>query len=540
MAASSLGQNITYKIEGRSASDQNIIESFFNINDSTGFNIKSPKRLKDRLHYEGYFNYDLKEKQINESTTNIEVKLNGIVKIIKIPSSVIPEEILKHKNLTHSNKQKDYLFIDVKQFKNFINELNNYYSSLGFPFNYIKLKPKHVKKDTLISSLEIKTNSPRKVDNVIIKGYKSFPRNFIKNYLKINKSKPANLVALKKIDTLLNELDFASIRSASKLLFTDTKSELYLNLKKQNMNEFDGFIGFTNKEKKIELSGNLKIQLKNNFNYGESMSIRYVNDESEQETFETNISAPYIFSLPMQLNYNLNYFRKDSSFSNTYQFLKLDYIINNKLKSGIEYDFRKSNSIKEIINQEDYESKFIGISLQNQKYTRRKRGGELSYLVTSKLKLGNRIAENTSSKQLIFEAYAIKNFFINDNNIQARVKINHLSSKNYLENELFRIGGVNTIRGFEENSILTNSIFLLNLEYHHGLNEEFSVYPLIDLMHTTNKTQRTTENLYALGLGLKIKKTNYRLDLNYAVGGVFNNKNQNLKGKISIILKTRI
>ena len=541
MAASSLGQNITYKISGHTPSDQSTLESLFKTNDSTNLNTKNLSYFKERLNYEGYFNYDINEKSLNDSITNIEIKLNDIIKIIKVPKEVIPDETYELLNLTYLKIQKNYLLIDIKQLRNFISELNNFYSSNGFPFNCVQFKPNFTIKDTIYSNLEIKTSDLRMIDNVIIKGYEKFPKNFIRNYIGIRKNRPVNLISLKKIDTLINELDFVSTSRPSQLLFTDTKSELYLNLKKQNVNEFDGFIGFTNKEKKIELSGNLKIQLKNNFNYGESVSIRYVNDESKQETFETNISAPFIFNLPMQLNYNLNYFRKDSTFSNTYQFLKLDYIINNQLRSGIEYDFRKSNTLTKTINQEDYESKFVGVSIKNQKLLRRKRGTDWNYLINSKIKFGKRTAENYDSKQLILEASILKNFFLNDkNHIQARFKINHLKSNNYLENELFRTGGVNSIRGFEENSILTNSFLLVNLEYTYGLNDELSVYPLFDLMHTANKIQRTIENLYAFGLGLKIKKNNYNLDLNYTVGGVYNNKNENLKSKISVILKTGI
>ena len=541
MAASSLGQNITYKISGHTPSDQSTLESLFKTNDSTNLNTINLSYFKERLNYEGYFNYDINEKSLNDSITNIEIKLNDIIKIIKVPKEVIPDETYELLNLTYLKIQKNYLLIDIKQLRNFINELNNFYSSNGFPFNCVQFKPNFTIKDTIYSNLEIKTSDLRMIDNVIIKGYEKFPKNFIRNYIGIRKNRPVNLISLKKIDTLINELDFVSTSRPSQLLFTDTKSELYLNLKKQNVNEFDGFIGFTNKEKKIELSGNLKIQLKNNFNYGESVSIRYVNDESKQETFETNISAPFIFNLPMQLNYNLNYFRKDSTFSNTYQFLKLDYIINNQLRSGIEYDFRKSNTLTKTINQEDYESKFVGVSIKNQKLLRRKRGTDWNYLINSKIKFGKRTAENYDSKQLILEASILKNFFLNDkNHIQARFKINHLKSNNYLENELFRTGGVNSIRGFEENSILTNSFLLVNLEYTYGLNDELSVYPLFDLMHTANKIQRTIENLYAFGLGLKIKKNNYNLDLNYTVGGVYNNKNENLKSKISVILKTGI
>lgn len=541
MATSSLGQTITYKIEGHTKSDQIILESLFRTNESINLNIKKLSNIKERLNHEGYFNYTIREKSFNDTITNIEIKLNDIIKIIKVPKEAIPEADYELLDLTYLKIQKDFILIDIKQFKNFIGELNNFYSSYGFPFNYVQLKPYYNIKDTVYSNLEIKTNDLRLINHIIIKGYKKFPKNYIKNYLGINKTKPVNLVALKKIDTLINELDFVSTLRPSKLLFTTKKSELYLNLKKQNVNEFDGFIGFTNKDKRIKLSGNLKIQLKNNFNYGESVSIRYVNDESEQETFETNISAPFIFNLPMQLNYNLNYFRKDSTFSNTYQFLKLDYIFDNQFKSGIEYDFRRSNALTKTINQEDYQSKFVGVSFQNQKFLGRKRGNGWNYLITTKLKLGKRIAENYSSKQLIFEASILKNFFFNDkNNIQARFKINHLKSNNYLENELFRTGGVNSIRGFEENSILTNSILLMNLEYIYGLNDELSVYPLLDLMHAVNKLQDVSENLYAFGLGIKIEKKNYKLNLNYAMGGVYKKANENLKGKISIILSTSI
>lgn len=541
LVTSSSGQNITYKITGHNPSDQSTLESLFKTNDSTNLNTKNLSYFKERLHYEGYFNYDLNEKSLNDSIRNIEIKLNDIIKFIKVPKEAIPVETYEQLNLTYLKIQKNYLLIDIKQFRNFISDLNNFYSSNGFPFNYVQFKPNFTVKDTIYSNLEIKTNNLRLIDNIIFKGYKKFPKNYLKNFVGIDKSKPINLVALKKIDTLINELDFVSTSRPSQLLFTDKKSELYLNLKKQNVNEFDGFIGFTNDDKKIKLSGNLKIQLKNNFNYGESVSIRYVNDELEQETFETNISAPFIFNFPIQLDYNLNYFRKDSTFSNTYQFLKLDYFITNQLKSGIEYDFRKSNALTKTINQEDYKSKFVGVSIKNQKLLIRKRGSDWNYLINSKIKLGKRTAENYDSKQLIFEASILKNFFLNDkNNIQARFKINHLKSNNYLENELFRTGGVNSIRGFEENSILTNSFLLVNLEYIYGLNDELLVYPLFDLMHATNKLQDVSENLYAFGLGIKIEKKNYKLNLNYAMGGVYKKTNANLKGKISIILSTNI
>ena len=182
MATSSLGQTITYKIEGHNKSDQIILESLFRTNDSINLNIKKLSNIKERLNHEGYFNYTIKEKSFNDTITNIEIKLNDIIKIIKVPKEAIPEAAYELLNLTYLKIQKDFILIDIKQFKNFIGELNNFYSSNGFPFNYVQLKPYYNIKDTVYSNLEIKTNDLRLINHIIIKGYKKFPKNYIKNY----------------------------------------------------------------------------------------------------------------------------------------------------------------------------------------------------------------------------------------------------------------------------------------------------------------------------------------------------------------------
>ena len=58
----------------------------------------------------------------------------------------------------------------------------------------------------------------------------------------------------------------------------------------------------------------------------------------------------------------------------------------------------------------------------------------------------------------------------------------------------------------------------MNLEYIYGLTNELSVYPLFDLMHTVNKLQDVSENLYAFGLGIKIDKKKIQIESKLCCG----------------------
>ena len=51
----------------------------------------------------------------------------------------------------------------------------------------------------------------------------------------------------------------------------------------------------------------------------------------------------------------------------------------------------------------------------------------------------------------------MNNFYINEKNIiNIKNQNYYLKSKNYLTNELYRFGGINSIRGFAENSLQAN------------------------------------------------------------------------------------
>ena len=108
-------------------------------------------------------------------------------------------------------------------------------------------------------------------------------------------------------------------------------------IEKAKSNTFDGFLGFgTNEDtNKIEFDGYLNLNLTNNLNYGETLKLLYKSDENDQQTFDANVSMPYLFKSPIGVELNLNIFRKDSSFVTDRQSAKINYQINAKHVVGV-------------------------------------------------------------------------------------------------------------------------------------------------------------------------------------------------------------
>ena len=71
----------------------------------------------------------------------------------------------------------------------------------------------------------------------------------------------------------------------------------------------------------------------------------------------------------------------------------------------------------------------------------------------------------------------------------------------YLTNELFRFGGINSMRGFAENSIDASLLSVFNTEYRYLLNQQTYLHSIIDVGYFENEILRQKEKLYSFGLG---------------------------------------
>ena len=93
-----------------------------------------------------------------------------------------------------------------------------------------------------------------------------------------------------------------------------------------------------------------------------------------------------------------------------------------------------------------------------------------------------------------------------------------LNISNLLQNELFAIGGYNSIRGFNEQSILTSKYSITNIEYHINIQSNTKIYSVTDVAWLKDSFTNNTTNLISVGLGYYFTNHKRTINISYVVG----------------------
>jgi outer membrane protein assembly factor BamA len=543
-----VSQNLHLEINGNSDYETKVIDSLNYAKTHSNFiSIKQEvDSIQKLLYKKGYIENELKDiNKITDSTFvgkfNLKKKFHSIY--IYYDKSLVDPSVL---NLISKTIYDDYFELEFNQVESALNLINSKVTEKGYPFAKLTLsniKVAEAKKLTANLSVET-TEIKRTISNIEIKGYEKFPRSYLKRYLKIKPGQPFNLNSIKKKTERLNDLKFANQVKSPEVLFSKDSTSLYLYLEKAKSNSFDGFLGFgTNDEtNNLEFDGYLNLNLTNNLNFGESFRLLYKSDENDQQTFKTDISLPYLFKSPIGADFQLQIFKKDSSFTTVNQFAKLHYQINpkHKIYTGI-INLESNNLLNENTTPSivDYKTSYYSFAYEYLK----PQNLNILFPFNSKFyfetNIGERKLGNASQKQSQFSIDAFKIINLNlKNSIYLRLNGATLISDRYLENELFRFGGINSIRGFEENSLFSSLYGLINTEYRFQLSNSIYVHSIIDAAYFENKLLNTKEKLFGYGFGFGILTKAGLFRFNYANGKIENQKFKLSNSKIHISLTT--
>jgi len=382
------------------------------------------------------------------------------------------------------------------------------------------------KKDlrTLNAQLTVETNRVRKIDNWVVKGYEKFPISFLKYHAGVKKGRVFNQSKLIAQNELVDGLGFVDALKPPEALFKKDSTIVYFYFKKRTFNHFDGILGFATNEntQKLELNGYLDLELNNNLNFGEQLKLVYKADGREQQNFEASTHMPFLFKTPFSLSLGLKIFKRDSTFATTEQLLKLHYQTSPKITVYAGYKtYESSNLLDETLAGslvENFNSRYL---LLGGKYTKRQKS--LFFPIKTSIYLESEVGkrktglENQDQIRLSLEAKHNFNLSYN-NSIFVQSTNSYLNSGNYLANELFRFGGINTLRGFNENSIDASLFSTINTEYRYLFNEGLYVHTILDAAYFENETVGIQERLYSFGLGLGLNTNAGILRLSLANG----------------------
>jgi translocation and assembly module TamA len=498
--------------------------------------------FKDQLFQRGYIEAQILDIIQTPPLVTVRLALGSKYDFIQLYASISIFDLLELDGIK-TNDSRPYYAVEIAALEPLLNSLTELLTTKSYPFASISLKKiAAIDQSTLRADLVVETKKSRQLQSVELKGYEKFPRSFIKHYLGIKPNTPFDLKAIQSKTEAINQLLFAKQIRPAEVLFTQDTTRVYLYLEKMKSNRFDGFLGFGSDETSgaLELNGYLNLNLLNNLNFGESFRLNYRSDENDLKTFEAQLTLPYLFKTPIGSELELNIFKKDSTFTTAEQAANVYFQINPKQKVFLGIRSTQSNALGQETNSNlvDYKTNAYELKYTYQQRTPKNLLFPLSGSLELRLSKSKRKTINTTTNQLLYLLNASKIFNLNQkNSFYLNLQLQGIDSDTYLFNELIRFGGINSIRGFEENSINTSGLGVLVSEYRYQLSPTLYIHSIIDAGYFETPAQ-SDQKLYGFGFGFGLLTDAGLLKFNLANGQVENENFSFSDSKIHLSLRT--
>lgn len=432
----------------------------------------------------------------------------------------------------------------------------------GYPFASVRLDSFTQMNNTYSARLYLQKNDIIRIDTIRIIGKTKVKRVFLKNYLGLKTNKPYSETNIKKITQRLNELQFVEAVQPHTVEFQNGKAAINLYLRDKRASQFNFLLGFLpgGAGQKLLVTGEARIHLFSPFGMGEEIFLEWQKLQPKTQRLDIRISYPYIAGLPLGISARFELYKRDTSYLD----LDGDY--------GVQYQFVGSNYLKASLRQKT--TIVLNIDTALLKASRRLPGNldistnhfsleyffqKLNYrfnpvdgyvirasgsIGVKKIKKNNSIIglsdeltngtfaflyDTTRLKTLQFSlGFAIDKYWklANRHTIKTSFDGKYFFSRSVLQNEKYRLGGVNSLRGFEDQSIFTPYYVMANLEYRFLLskNSFFQAFFNAAMVEDTRIGKGPFDFPFGFGVGAAIETKIGLFGITYALGRQLDNK----------------
>jgi hypothetical protein len=427
--------------------------------------------------------------------------------------------------------EPDTVKVKISQVDAYLNGIIAKLEAKGYPLAKLRLTSLRPSGNQLHANLESDLGIQRQVNDIVINGYDKFPAGHKKQIARMFRNRTLNQEILQSLHDEIRKFRFVNQTRYPEILFTTDTTKVFVYLEKAKANRFDGIVGFSNdgdegeETGKLRFNGYLDLQLVNALNSGEELSLDWKSDGNKQTTFNASAEIPYIFKSPLAIKASLHIFKQDSTFQNTRTAIHLGYFFRYNKRLYLGYEATESSDIQNTTSAvlSDFKNRFATLTYD---YTDFSPGDFLfpdKTRMIAKVGAGSRDSKLQSNSQFLTELNVMHNFYLNEKNVIHLKSQNFLlQSEEYVISELYRFGGVNSIRGFYENSLQATQLTSLITEYRYVLVPGIYAHSIIDYGYfrdgSRNEGTGASGSLLGVGFGFGLMTKNGLFNLVYATG----------------------
>ena len=413
----------------------------------------------------------------------------------------------------------------------------------GYPFATANLDSLKLEGDSIHATLNFDFGPLIKWDSVAVIGQTKTLSRYVQNLTGIEPGNPFSQMEFEKSILTLGRSPYFTIAEQPDISFQTKSARPTFNLRDRNANVLDGIIGLLpneNEPGKILITGQLDLELYHLGGKGRDIALHWQRLNISTQSLDLMAKEAFLFNSPLDMSLGFNLLKQDTTFLNRNFSLDFGYRLKGsgylrfftKRVAGDLISTAEYQNAKELPDVADFRWNQYGIGWDWNKLDSpvlpRK-----GYWFTGEFSAGNKeIIENTgipeevytdlvmNSPQYLGKIDLQKHFYLKPTwGIMLRASGGYTQNQNLLLNDLFRLGGLKTIRGFNENHFYARSYAYINTEQRLFFGENSFLMVFADIGILENPYFATSiDKPFSFGTGVNLDTGSGIFRFIYGVG----------------------
>ena len=511
-----------------------------------------PQVLEEQIGFlfqQGYLEASIDSCTASENTSTCYINVGRRYEWARLSGEHIPTEIASAARF----REKLYTGRPVtpRQVARLFEDLLEQSENNGFPFARVWLGSLKHEGEGLSADVHLDRGQFVKLDSVLIRGTARTNMRYLQSYIGIRPGDPYNEALIARVEQRVRELPFVTQRQRPYVQFSPETTKLFLFLDAKRASSINGILGLQPDANtgKITITGDLDLRLRNALRRGEAIEINWRKLQDQTQDLKLRFNLPFAFNTPFGTDLSLKLFKRDTTFLELNARGALEYLLPQGDKLSLFVNSKSSDRLgsSQFIQPGLADVKLIsyGLGLLRERFDYRfnPRSGHSLALEGSAGRKRTSTAvrdQDVPSPEIRTVQYEVNGTAVAHLPLARRSTFRFAAQGGWMvnddlyRNELYRIGGLRTLRGTDEASIFASAYAIGTIEYRFVFEQNSNFFLFFDQAWWEDDAAdpRLEDTPLGFGTGVTFETKAGLFSLTYALGREFGRPVELRTGKI--------
>lgn len=416
----------------------------------------------------------------------------------------------------------------------------------GYPFATIGLDSVALRGADVEGRIVLRRGPAVVFDSLQIVGKTKTRARFLTKYLQLEPNQPFSQQRVQEAARRLRQLPYLQLKAEPEVRFARGRARVYFLLEDRTSNQFDAIVGVLPNpnpgigQKRIQITGDVTINLRNISGGGKGIGVQWRKLDANSQLLDAQYVHPAFFGTPLELDGSFNLLKQDTLFLTSRPRLQLAYPLANAGRLSFFVEWRNSRllttdtTLRQLPANIDSRFTSYGLAytwstLDDPYFPRR------GLLATGQGSIGTkRISKNANLSEALYDGLALRSTQVSlglrveqyfrvgrSGVLLARLRGEALVNERLFLNDLFRVGGLATLRGFNELNYYASQYAVGTVEFRQFTGPDAYVFLFVDqgyLRRDLPADPLPHDTPTGLGAGLSFRTGAGQFQFVYALG----------------------